>query len=251
MVKGEPIRQKPYRLSKEKLDALPNILKGFEEQGIIQDSTAEWAQPIVMVPKPNGTWRMCVDFRQLNERLIGDAYPLPNIDEIIMQVTMSEAQYFTVMDLKNAFHLLELTPESRKYTSFVTPIGQKEYTRLPYGLKNAPSIFQRTITNILLPFINQTPKNTIVYIDDGFLFTKDKEIHLTIFKEIITELQKYNVSVNWTKSTICQQHFTYLGYVFTPTKISMKESQVKCILDSLPPQDVQQLQRVSRITSIL
>src|SRR5699024_6653908 len=112
-------------------------------------STSPYASPILLVTKKNGDYRMCVDFRKLNSKTIKERFLLPRIDDQIDKLV--EQKYFTTLDLMSGYHQVPVEPESRKFTAFVTPDAQFEYNRMPFGLCNAPSIFQRLMNKILMP----------------------------------------------------------------------------------------------------
>ena len=101
----------------------------------------EWSSPIVGVKKSNGSVRICVDFRKLNQQIVGDKYPLPNIEDLFARLG-TEKKYFAKIDLKNAYHQVPLSEEFQPLTTVVTHCGAFMYTRMPFGIKSAPSAFQ-------------------------------------------------------------------------------------------------------------
>lgn len=121
------------------------------DEDIIEPSISSYNSPILLVPKKSGNnekkWRLVVDFRQLNKKLLADKFPLPRIDAILDQ--LGRAKYFTTLDLMSGFHQIPLDHDSRKYTAFSTPNGHYAFKRLPFGLNISPNSFQRmmTITN--------------------------------------------------------------------------------------------------------
>lgn len=112
------------------------------ELGVIEESQSDWSSPIVLVPKPDGSWRFCNDFRQLNKVTKFDTYPMPRIDELIDR--LGTARYMTTLDLTKGYWQIPLAESAKEKTAFVTPDGAFQYKRMPVGLQNAPATFQRT-----------------------------------------------------------------------------------------------------------
>jgi len=127
-------------------------VKQLLEDGIIAKSDSAWNSPLLVVPKkvgPDGKrkWRLVVDFRKLNEKTVGDAYPLPDITEILDQ--LGQSKYFTCLDMVMGYHQIELAPGEGPKTAFSTKQGHWEYRRLPFGLKTAPATFQKLMNSVL------------------------------------------------------------------------------------------------------
>ncbi|MEL7309058.1 MAG: reverse transcriptase family protein [Pseudomonadota bacterium] len=122
-----------------------------------------YISPIVVVPKPDGEIRLCVDYRRVNQHIVVDQHPLPTAEEIFTK--LSGAKYFSKLDLRAAYHQLEIREDSRDLTSFISHVGLFRYKRLPFGLANAPSAYMKVIFNIL-----RNCKNTVSYLDDILVF---------------------------------------------------------------------------------
>ncbi|XP_011860339.1 PREDICTED: uncharacterized protein LOC105557649 [Vollenhovia emeryi] len=165
---NQPFHCTPRRLSYTEKGKLKIILDCLSNKGIIQSSTSEYASPIVIVTKKNGEPRMCVDYRVLNKVTARDNYPLPIIEDHLE--ALNNKSYFSTLDLKDGFYHISVAKESIKYTSFVTPLGQFEWVKMPFGLKTAPSTFQRFIDNIFSKLIRQG--DVTVYMDDILVATE-------------------------------------------------------------------------------
>ncbi|XP_046596581.1 uncharacterized protein LOC124294616 [Neodiprion lecontei] len=158
----KPIVRRPRRLAPCEKKEVDDVMKMWVEDGVIRPSSSEYASPIVVVRKKDGSIRVCIDFRELNELIECPHFPLPLIDDILDALQGSE--YFTTLDLKNGFFHVWLDEKSRKYTGFVTPTGQYEFLKLPFGLKISPIVFQKYITMIFKELIDKGV--VIVYMDD-------------------------------------------------------------------------------------
>ena len=159
------------------------IVKNLLEKNIIRPSNSPYASPLVLVRKKNGEIRKCVDYRPLNKIY---NYPLP-LSETCLE-HFGNKNYFTLLDLKSGFHQVKMDENSIKYTAFVTPDGQYEYLRMPFGLKNAPAEFQRFLNNVLRYCIEKG--KLVVYIDDIIIASVGFYEHLDIIKKVLDTLRK-------------------------------------------------------------
>ncbi|GFV07310.1 retrovirus-related Pol polyprotein from transposon 412 [Trichonephila clavipes] len=134
----EPVCQSPHRLA-----FTERQVKKTEEwlnEGIISPSSSEYANPIIMVKKKDGSSRMCIDYRKLNQKLVKDKFPLPLIEDGLE--TLQEAKVYSTLDLRNGFFHIDVDEDCRKYTSFIVPDGQFEFNKVPFGLSTSPVVFQ-------------------------------------------------------------------------------------------------------------
>ena len=142
-----PIKQHPQQVSPPKRPHLDAEVKQMKDLGIIVESDSPWASPVVLIPKGNNEWHFCVDYHELNNQTIKDSYPLPRINDLLD--VMKGAHYFSCLDLQSGFWQVRMDPADQAKTAFVIPDGLYEFTVMPFSLTNAPSTFQRLMTNVL------------------------------------------------------------------------------------------------------
>ena len=188
-----PVNAKQYRHPVMHKEFIEKDIQGKLRDGIIAPSSSPSNSPIWIVPKKpdsqgNPRWRMVVDFRDLNQRTVGDAYPLPNITDILDQ--LGGAMYFSVFDLASGFHQIRMAPEDQWKTAFSTPGGHYEYKRMPMGLKNAPATFQRLMDQIKRGL---DCKETLVYMDDVIIHANTLTEHDKRVRQFFSRLTQTNL----------------------------------------------------------
>ena len=178
MTAQKAINVKQYRYPHIHKEQVQNHVAKLLDNDIIQPSNAPYNSPLWIVPnKPDSEgqvkWRMVIDYRALNEKSVSDAYPLPNITDILDQ--LGGAKYFSSLDLASGFHQIPMDPESQQKTAFSTPYGHYEYKRMPFGLKNAPSTFQRLMDQVLSGLQGI---ELFVYMNDIVVYSSSLEGHM-------------------------------------------------------------------------
>jgi len=158
----EPVYQRARRLAPIEREKVNEHISEWIRDGIAQPSLSDYASPVVLVEKKDGSTRLCVDYRQLNKKIVRDRYPLPLIEDQLD--LLQNARYFSTLDLKNGFFYVPLDKDSIKYTAFIVPDGHYEFLKVPFGLCNSPSVFQRFINNIFKNAIRE--KIVLTYLDD-------------------------------------------------------------------------------------
>ena len=162
-----PIKQQPYRSLAIYCERVSEMIDKMREQGVVQPSSSPWASPIVLVPKKDGSQRFCVDYRRLNAITRKDMYPLPQIEDIL--TALGEAQYFSSLDLASGYWQVPLDDDAREKSAFTTHRGLFEFTRMPFGLCNAPATFQRVMQRVLADL---EWRSCFVFLDDILVVSK-------------------------------------------------------------------------------
>lgn len=147
-------------------------IRKIQELGVIEPSASEWRSYPVLVPKPDGKTRVCIDFRKINEVSEFDAYPMTRTQELIDR--LGRAAYLSTLDMTKGYWKIPLAPESRAYTAFATPVGLYQFVRMPFGLHGAAATFQRLVDQLLSRHTAYEANN----IDDVIIFSNSWEDHL-------------------------------------------------------------------------
>ena len=221
---NSPIHLPPYRQGPKAREVIEKNIQNLLDQGLIRPSTSPWSSPVVLVPKKNGTMRMCVDYRKLNTITIRDQYPLPRIDDTFDQ--LHNAAWFTTLDLVQGYHQLPLDDEAIPKTAFVTHKGLFEYLRLPFGLCNAPAGFQRCMDGLLGGLKH---KCLLVYLDDIIVFSPTFQQHLEDIQTTFTRLQESGLTVNAPKCAFAQRSLRYLGHIVSAKGIQVDPDRTDAI----------------------
>ena len=228
----KPIKLRPRHLNPMKALQVEEEIASMISRGIITEHVGPWAAPVTMVRKKDGTWRFCIDYRLLNDVTVSDAHPLPRIDTIIE--SLAGAKLFSVLDLASGYWQISMDEKSRNYASFVTQHGQYAPNVLPFGLKNAPSAFQRAMNHILKEHIGRICH---VYIDDILIFSNSFEEHLAHVKLVLDTLKAANLRAKASKCKWFQTDVEYLGFRLTGDGILPQETKTEVIRNAAPPRN--------------
>ena len=238
-VNSAPIRQRGYPLSPRMQRVMDEELEGMLKNGIIERSSSPWSSPAVLIPKKDGSYRFCVDFRRLNAVTRRDAYPIPNISAILDR--LREAKYLSSLDVKSAYWQVAMDDESKEFTAFAIPgRGLYQWRRMPFGLTNAPATWQRLIDRVI--GVDLEP-NVFVYLDDIIIISSTFESHLEILSKVLKRLRDAGLSVSKDKCHFCRQSLSYLGYVVDAQGLRVDPSKVDYIVNIAPPRNVKELRR--------
>lgn len=240
----EPIRCKPYRLAFAKRPIVANIVKDLLDNEIIRKSNSPYASGIVLVEKRNGEHRLCIDYRQLNRITVRIAHPMPVLDEQIAQLAGN--RYFTTLDLRMGYHQIEVEEESKKFTAFVTSDGHYEFNRMPFGLVNAPAVFQATM-NRVISFMK--PGEVLAYLDDVIIPSKTVDEGLDRIKRFLDILKKCGLTLRLAKCSFLAEKISYLGHIVTRDGILPGEEKVKAIRNFKVPTNVTEVRRFLGLTN--
>ncbi|XP_076877136.1 eukaryotic translation initiation factor 4E-1A isoform X1 [Brachyhypopomus gauderio] len=197
----------------------------MEEQGIIRKSMSEYASPLVMVWKKDGSLRICTDFRWLNARTIKDAHPLPHQSDCL--AALGGNSFFSTMDLTSGFYNLPLHEEDKKYTAFTTPLGLHEYNRLPQGLSNSPASFMRMMMSV---FGDLNFSSLLCYLDDLLIYAPSEEEALSRLELVLKRLREHNLKLSPKKCHLLRKSVKFLGHIVNEDGVAVDPDKVDVIV---------------------
>lgn len=239
-----PVSYKPYRLAHKEREVVRELVNELLENKIVQESDSSYASPIVLVKKKNNEYRLCVDYRSLNRKTVKDSYPMPVIDDQLDR--LNGMRYFTSLDLKSGYYQIPMAEDSRHLTAFVTPDGHYEYTRMPFGLVNAPAVFQHMINKALgkdryelaMPYMDDilSPSSTI---EEGFQ-------KLT---RILDALRQARLTLNLQKCYFFQSNLEYLGYEISESGLRPGQRKTDAVASFPTPTTVHQVRQFVGLAS--
>jgi hypothetical protein len=196
------------------------------EAGLIRPSYSEFGSPILFVRKANGSLRLCIDYRGLNEVTRKDAYPLPRVDDTLDE--LKDANFYTHLDLASCFWQVRVRDHDVHKTAFQTPNGLMEWVAMPFGMCNAPATFQRMMNDILRDFLH---KFGIVYLDDVCIYSRTMEEHPEHLRLVLQRFKEEGLKLRLKKCFFGLQEMEYLGCTVSAGKISVSTKKVEAVAD--------------------
>ncbi|MCO5604833.1 hypothetical protein L7F22_059007 [Adiantum nelumboides] len=233
---AKPVTQKLRRLGVVQQEALLTEVNKLLKAGFIYPVTnSKWVSPVVVTPKKNGKWRVCVDYKPLNAATKRDHFPLPFQDEILNEVAGHER--YTICDGYSGYYQIRIAEEDQHKTTFITPWGCFAFRVMPFGLTNAPSTFTRFTSFIFQPFFG---KSIRVFLDD-FCTYSDRALHCQRVEKGLQRLYQYGGQLNPDKCHVAEKEVVLLGHVISQEGIKVDPSRVQAILDLPPPNSARQV----------
>ena len=236
-----PFKHKPRRLPMGKFEAMQEQVKALHEIGVIRPSTSNWGSNVLLVKKKDGSWRMCVDYRELNAKTKNiDPYMLPRIDDTLE--SLGGAKYFCTLDLISGYHQVELTEASKPKTAFLTPRmnpSQWEYNTMPFGINGGPSTFQRVIDRVLRGL---EYKIAMAYLDDIIVYGKDYKACCERLAMVFDRLREACLKLKPSKCELFKEKTIFLGHVISAEGISCDPAKVEAVRQWTTPKSARQVQ---------
>ncbi len=243
LTENKIIKKNPYTIPRAYYDNVKQQLEDLVKQNIITPSRSSYSSPIVVVKKKDGSLRICNDFRELNSVTKKDVYPLPKIDTILS--VLSGYLYLSTLDARSGFLQVPIHPDDRHLTAFTTPFGFYEYTRMPFGLCNAPATFQRMMDLILSGL---TWEACLVYMDDIIVFGRTFEEHLHNLELVLAALQAADITIKPSKCKLFRKKIAFLGHVVSAAGIETDPEKIKRVTEMPAPTNTEQLRSFTGLT---
>ena len=232
-----PTNRPTHRMSPTEQDEVKKQIDQLAESGFIRPSKSPFGAPLLLVKKKDGTMRMCIDYRALNDITIKNSYPLPRIDELFDR--LQGAKIFTKIDLRNGYHQIRIYSADVEKTAFRSRYGHFEFLVLPFGLTNAPATFMQLMHDIFRPLLD---RSVLVFIDDILVYSNNIEDHLRHVREVLELLRKNQLYAKASKCELFKSRVEFLGHVIDDSGLHMMEDKVDAILKWPPLKSVSEVQ---------
>ncbi|KAK3726345.1 hypothetical protein QZH41_001516 [Actinostola sp. cb2023] len=221
------LRRTPFALR----DEVDRQIREMEERGVIRESASPWSSPILLVPKKDGSYRFCADFRALNDVTVTDIFPLPSIRECLD--SLGGSAMFSTLDLHSGYWQIPIDPKDRHKTAFTTESGHWEFVVMPFGVKNAPAVFSRLMADVMRGL---TWNGVAIYLDDIIIGGASFDEHLRLLKEVLSRLRNAGLTIKSSKVHLCQKTLRFLGHLVSVEGISPDPEKVETVRNWPRPQ---------------
>lgn len=228
LTSNQPVRSKPYKVPFALRQSLREDIANMLKMKVIRRSQSPYASPVVVVKKPDGTNRVCIDFRKINKISVVDPEPMAPIQDVLEKI--GDSKYFSTIDLSKGYWQVPVADEDIQKTAFVTPDGAYECLRMPFGMVNAGATLVRGMRKIL-----EGMDNISSYVDDVIVYTNTWEEHIERLRELFTRLHANGFTVRPTKCNLGAETTEFVGHSLSAGKKTPKDNNITKILKVSQP----------------
>ncbi|GKE51278.1 reverse transcriptase domain-containing protein, partial [Tanacetum coccineum] len=225
-----PVARAPYRLAPSEMQELSNQLQELADRGFIRPSTSPWGALVLFVKKKDGSFRMCIDYRELNNLTVKNRYPLPRIDDLFDQLQGSSV--YSKIDLRSGYHQLRVRDEDIPKTAFRTRYGHYEFQMMPFGLTNTLAVFMDLMNRVCKPYLD---KFVIVFIDDILIYSRNKEEYANHLRIILELLKKEKLYAKFSKCDFWIHIVQFLGHLINSQGLHFGPAKIKAVKNWASP----------------
>jgi len=240
---ARPVRQPLRRFPPAHLEAISDHVDNMLKQGTIEPASSPWASNVVLVKKKDGSFRCCIDYRQLNSVTKKDVYPLPRVNDCLD--AMATATLFSTFDLRSSYHQVQVAPQDRDKTTFICPRGMYRYRAMPFGLCNAGSTFQR-LMDVVMSGLHLDV--CLVYLDDIILFSRTVDEHLERLVRVLGRIQSAGLKLKPEKCSLMQRSVSFLGHVVSGEGIATDPKKIETVTEWPVPSSVKEVRSFLGLT---
>ncbi|GJR30796.1 putative nucleotidyltransferase, ribonuclease H [Tanacetum coccineum] len=219
-----PVAKSPYRLAPSKLKELSGQLKELQDKCFIRPSSSPWGAPVLFVKKMDGSFKMCIDYRELNKLTVKNRYSLPRIDDLFDQLQGS--QFFSKIDLGSGYHQLRVHEDDILKNAFRTRYGHFEFTVMPFGLTNALAVHIDLMNRVCRPYLD---KFVIVFIDDILIYSKTRDEHVEHLRSVLELLKKEKLYAKFFKCEFWLREVQFLRHMINGNGIHVNPSKIEVV----------------------
>jgi hypothetical protein len=236
LLETTPISKRDYQMDAKDLIELKKQIEELLEKGFIRPSSSPWGAPVLFVNKKDGSRRICVDYRSLNEVTIKNKYPLPRIEDLFDH--MRGATLSSKIDLRSGYHCLKIQTEDIPKTTFTTRYGLYECLVMSFGLTNAPAYYMNLMNKVLKEYLDQF---VVVFIDEILVYSKNEEAHEDHLRLVLQKLHDNQLYAKFSKCDFWLKEVAFLGHIINNGGIKVDASKISEILNWKQPTDVSKI----------
>jgi hypothetical protein len=222
-----------YRVPHKQKDEVERLIKSMLQDAIIRPSTSPYYSPAILVRKKDYSWRMCIDYRELNSQTVKNKFTIPVIEDLLDE--LHGAQVFTKLDLKTGYHQIRMEEEDIYKIAFITYFGHYEFLVMPFGLTNAPTTFHALMNTIFAAYLR---KFVLVFFDDVPIYNETRQYHIVHLKTVLQLLRNNNLTTKKSKCAFDVNQVEYFGDIISGQGVATDPAKIEAIISWPVPKSV-------------